>query len=392
EAEARDEPTPAFYRRLQEWTGDRLLVDKTPRYALDLATLRRAEDWFEAPLYVHLVRHPVATIQSYLEARMMDVYPLPLSAERQAELVWRLGHAQILEHLAQVPAARQHRLLFEDLVRDPRAAMEGLCAFLGLDVAPAMLSPYEGKRMTDGLHGAGRMMGDPKFHQHRQIDAGVADRYKDAPENAWLGEATWTLAERLGYDRPARAVFAEGPRALDRPHLGPVDLPLSSGQQRLWFLDRLEPGSGAYHMPASVRITGPLDVAALGRACAAIERRHEVLRTAFPAVEGKPRQEIRAPRPDLLPGVDLTALPAALREAEASRLAVAEALAPFDLAAGPLWRVRLLHLAAEEFLLLVNLHHIVCDGWSVGLVTRELMALYQGAPLPDLPLQYADFA
>ncbi|HKH46426.1 MAG TPA: amino acid adenylation domain-containing protein, partial [Thermoanaerobaculia bacterium] len=388
EAEERDEPTPDFYRRLQEWVGGRLLIDKTPRYALDLPTLRRAEDWFEAPLYVHLVRHPVAAMQSYLEARMQEVYRFPLPPRRQAELVWRLGHAHVLEHLAAVPAARQHRILFEEMVRDPRPAMEDLCAFLGIGFAPAMLSPYEGERMTDGLHGAGRMMGDPKFHQHRGIDAGVADRWKDAPEVAWLSEATWALAARLGYEAPA----AVAPRPLERPHVGEIDLPLSFAQQRLWFLEQLEPGSSAYHMPAAVRLAGELDVEALARACAKVERRHEVLRTVFPAVEGRPRQVIRTPRTDLLPLADLGALPEAARREEAERLAVAEALRPFDLAAGPLWRVRLLRLAPAEHVLLVNLHHIVCDGWSVGLATRELTAFYQDAFLPELPLQYADFA
>jgi len=388
EAEKAGEPTPAFYRRLQEWTGERMLVDKTPRYALDLPTLRRAEDWFEEPLYVHLVRHPVATLQSYLEARMHEVYHFPLPPRRQAELVWRRSHGNILEHLGGVPARRQHRLLFEEMVRDPRKAMEELCAFLGIGFHPAMLSPYEGKRMTDGLHGAGRMMGDPKFHQHRGIDAAAADRWKDAPEAAWLGEPTWALAGRLAYERPAGV----GPRPLDRPHAGEIDLPLSFGQQRIWFLDRLEPGSSAYNMPAAVRLTGRLDVDALARACAGIERRHEVLRTVFPSVSGKALQVIREPRTELIAVEDVPGWE------EALRLAAEEAERPFDLGQGPLWRVRLLRLAADEHVLLVNLHHIVSDGWSVGLLTRELAALYEAfsrglpSPLPDLPLQYADFA
>ena len=397
ESENRDEPARDFYGRLQEWAGGRMLVDKTPRYALDLPTLRRAESWFEEPLYVHLVRHPVGTVHSYLEARMHEAYRFPLPPRRQAELIWRLSHGNILEHLAGVPAARRHRLAFEDLVRDPRLSMEALCAFLGLSFDPAMLAPYEGRRMTDGLHGAGRMMGDPKFHQHRRIEAGVADRWRSA-EPARLGAATWTLAEQLGYSPPREVPAVEtspGPRPLPR---GKADLPLSFGQQRIWFLDRLEPGSSAYNMPAAVRLAGALDAAALGVACAEIERRHEVLRTVFATAEGRARQVVREPRAGLLAVVDLGALPEPAREREADRLTGEEMLRPFDLAAGPLWRVRLLRLGEREHRLLVNLHHIVCDGWSVGVLTRELAALYEAfrrggaSPLPELPVQYSDFA
>jgi amino acid adenylation domain-containing protein len=399
EAEERDEPTPGFYRRLLEWAGDRVLVDKTPRYALDLPTLRRAEDWFTEPLYVHLVRHPAGTLQSYLDARMHEVYHFPLPPRRQAELVWALSHQNILEHLAAVPAERQHRVVFEELVRDPRAASEELCRFLGLDFDAAMLSPYAGRRMTDGLHGAGRMMGDPKFHQHRGIDAAVADRWRDASEAAGIGEATWELAGRLGYARPApRAAAAVGPRPVERAPGGDHALPLSFGQQRLWFLHRLEPESAVYNMPAAVRFAGALDVGALARGCAEIERRHEVLHTVFPTAGGRPAPLVGKPRTDLLPVVDLGGLDTPLRQAEATRLTGEELHRPFDLAAGPLWRLLLLRLTGDEHVLVINLHHIVSDGWSVGVLTRELAALYDAfrrgapSPLPELPLQYADFA
>src|SRR5262249_39050774 len=156
-------------------------------------------------------------------------------------------------------------------------------------------------------------------------------------------------------------------------------------QQRLWFLDRIEPGSPFYNIPAAARLTGELDVAALGQSLREIVRRHETLRTTFQEVEGQPAQVI-APHLDLeLPVVDLSGLPPAEREAETQRLARAEAQRPFDLARGPLLRVLLLKLAPREHVVLLVLHHIVADGWSMGVFYRELATLYQGVALPPSP-------
>jgi amino acid adenylation domain-containing protein/non-ribosomal peptide synthase protein (TIGR01720 family) len=175
-------------------------------------------------------------------------------------------------------------------------------------------------------------------------------------------------------------------------------VPLSFAQQRLWFLDQLVPGS-LYNIPAAVHLTGQLAVPPLERALAEIVRRHEALRTRFENHEGVPSQVIDPPGAwHLAPIEDLTHLPDEERQAEASRRAGAEASEPFDLAAGPLLRVRLLRLEAEQHVLLLTVHHIVADGWSVGVFLRELAALYevfrreQPSQLPDLPVQYADYA
>jgi amino acid adenylation domain-containing protein len=177
-------------------------------------------------------------------------------------------------------------------------------------------------------------------------------------------------------------------------------LPLSFGQLRLWFLDQLEPGSAAYNLPWAVRLEGGLDAAALAAVLSEIARRHEALRTIFHLPEGddEPAQRILPAAPVPLPLIDLAGLPAAARAAEARRLGRIEARRPFDLAPGPLLRAALLRLAGEEHALLLTLHHIVSDGWSMGVLTREVAALYAAAvaahpsPLPDLQVQYADYA
>ncbi|AGC43403.1 non-ribosomal peptide synthetase [Myxococcus stipitatus DSM 14675] len=180
------------------------------------------------------------------------------------------------------------------------------------------------------------------------------------------------------------------------PRTGP--LPLSYPQRRLWFLDQFEPGTPAYNIPEFVRLRGPLQVQALTRGIVEVVHRHEVLRTTFASENGEPVQHI-APRLVLdVPVVDLTSLPLGAREARCQELALREAGRSFDLAKGPLLAATLVRLGAEDHVLLLVLHHIISDGWSTGVLVRELAALYdafsrgQPSPLPALAIQYGDFA
>ena len=174
--------------------------------------------------------------------------------------------------------------------------------------------------------------------------------------------------------------------------------PLSFGQQRLWFLQQLEPNSPAYNISAAIRLSGPLDIAALERSLDTIVQRHEVLRTAFSAVEGQPVQIIGGAEPLPLLTVDLSDRSGTGQEIEVRRLMMGEGRRPFDLTQGPLIRTTLLRLAEEEHVLLLTMHHIISDGWSLGVFIRELGALYKAClagsppPLPELPIQYADYA
>jgi amino acid adenylation domain-containing protein len=194
------------------------------------------------------------------------------------------------------------------------------------------------------------------------------------------------LARRIEAERHGPAAGPIVPVPRDRP------LPLSFAQRRLWFLDRLEPGQAAYNMPLEVRLHGRLDIPALTRALEGIVRRHEVLRAAF-VVEGEePAQIFTLAAPLPFPLADLSGLPGDRAAAEARALARQEARLPFDLARGPLLRTRLVRLEEGEHRLLLTLHHIVADGWSLEVLFRDLAALYAGAPLPDLAIQFADYA
>ncbi len=179
---------------------------------------------------------------------------------------------------------------------------------------------------------------------------------------------------------------------------GPVRLPASWAQQRLWFIDQLEGGSPAYNIGVAVRLRGSLDQEVLRNALDALVQRHEVLRTVFVSAEGEPRQEITAERRFVLKAIDLSESEGAEREAHVRLQRIDEAHEKFDLCVGPLIRGRLLRLQVEEHLLLVTMHHIVSDGWSIGVLFRELAELYNARlegrpdPLQPLPIQYADYA
>ncbi|HEU4452505.1 MAG TPA: condensation domain-containing protein, partial [Longimicrobium sp.] len=248
---------------------------------------------------------------------------------------------------------------------------------------------------------------------------GAGDDFFDLGGHSLLGmQVLSRVRQRLGVELPVRAVFeaptpaglaaridAAGgaPAAAPPPPLRPMrrdgPLPLSFAQQRLWFLHQMEPESPFYNIPAAVRLTGALDADALRRALREVVRRHEALRTTFLAgAEGSVQVVHPAPDDFPLPLADLRALGRAEAEAEARRLAAVEAATPFDLRHDPMLRALLVRVAGDEHLLVLNLHHVAGDGWSIGVLFREIAELYGAfragvpSPLDDLPVQYADFA
>ncbi|HLL83363.1 MAG TPA: condensation domain-containing protein, partial [Longimicrobium sp.] len=246
---------------------------------------------------------------------------------------------------------------------------------------------------------------------------GVHDSFFDLGGHSLLATRVASRARELfGVELPLRALF-EGPtvaalagrveemRRAELPVLPPVvpvgrtgPLPPSFAQERLWFIDRLEPGGAVYNLPAAWRLKGALDLAALQRALGEIVRRHEALRTVFTEVDGSPVQVIAPAGGFALAVEDLSGLAEADRGAAVERRAGEEARRAFDLSAGPLFRAALLRVAREEHVLLLSMHHIVSDGWSMGVISGELSALYSAyregrpSPLPELEVQYADYA
>lgn len=177
-----------------------------------------------------------------------------------------------------------------------------------------------------------------------------------------------------------------------------TELPLSFAQERLWFFDQLEPGSAAYNIPRAVRLHGRLDQTALQRSLEALFQRHEVLRSTYHTIQGRPVLKIGEISTPEITWLDLTGFDVAQRETRTTALVKAETTKPFNLAAGPLLRLTILALSEEDHVLVLTMHHIVSDGWSIGIALSELIAGYNafmagaGESLPALPVQYADYA
>jgi len=198
--------TKAFIGLMQTWADDKRIVDKTPSYVFNPEVLCRAEMEFADALFIHLVRHPMASIASFEEIRADLVTgdsnnELPLSAKQKGELWWLISQQNILSFLEGIPGHRQHQLKFEDMVAEPERITQQLCGFLGIQFHLDMLNPYQEKknRMTDGVSDVSKVMGDQKFHTYQIIEATVADRWRDKYKQDFLCEQSWQMAETLGY-------------------------------------------------------------------------------------------------------------------------------------------------------------------------------------------------
>ncbi len=252
----------------------------------------------------------------------------------------------------------------------------------------------------------------------RRDGLGVQDNFFDLGGHSLLATQVLSRArDAFNVELPLRNIF-EGPTiaglarnietaraaqvGLRIPPIGKAvrneNIPLSFSQQRLWFLDKLEPGNPAYNIHAAVRLMGDLDPDILKRSLEAVIERHEILRTTFPDTDGRPIQHIGQSFKLDLPFLDFERLEENEREAEALNLIMDESQRPFDLAHGPLLRAKLLHMSERDHILIVTMHHIVSDAWSMGLLVRDAAAFYKAfaensaVSLPQLQLQYADYA
>jgi acyl-CoA synthetase (AMP-forming)/AMP-acid ligase II len=206
--------TKHVYEQIQQWIAPRLLVDKTPDYAMDIEVLRRAEELFEEPLYIHLARHPLGMIRSYEKGRFILESLFrgrhDFTARQMAELTWLISHRNINEFLAGIPAHRQQRVRFEDIVTTPEPVLGGLCEWLEIPFVPEMTDPYKGgsERMTDGIHPMSPQVGDANFYKHGRLNPESAESWKNTCSDDFLSPLTWEIAAAFGYNNPFTAAKA----------------------------------------------------------------------------------------------------------------------------------------------------------------------------------------
>ncbi|WP_281560967.1 non-ribosomal peptide synthetase [Thalassomonas sp. RHCl1] len=396
-----------FYQYLQQSVSPALLIDKTPYYSYHPAFLQQAEDLFEDALYIHLTRHPYGMISSFEKAQMDQVLFInehDYSTRQLGELFWLNSHQNISNFLQGIPKERQIHVSYESLVSSPEPVMQQLCDFLKVDFHQALLSPYDqsSKRMTDGVHQVSRMLGDVKFHGHKQIDSRSTHAWKEKLDHDYLSDTVWQLAESLGYKRLEQGELSKTGKNKNRQVIAAVDkaerLPLSYSQQRLWFIDKLHGASPQYNIPHALRIQGKFEPQVAEQAIAALIQRHAILRTVFLEDEQGPKQEIREQVAFTLGCHDLSTLPRDKQIAEVEQLVAADARKAFDLSGDLMVRASFARLAPDDGVLYLCIHHIACDGWSMRILINEFSVLYQSllqdkpSPLPELPIGYADFA
>ena len=202
----RDATVAEVYQQLQELAGDRLLVDKSPTYASNSETLAKAETIFAGAKYIHLVRHPYSVIESFTRMRMDKLVGTGESdPERLAEQIWRESNQNILDFAQDIDPERYHLVYYEDLVSKPHEVLTGICNFLEIPFNEAVLTPYQGDRLTDGVSQNAMSLGDPNFLNHQQIDARLAEAWKEIKLTSTLDTYSQQLAQQLRYELPQEA-------------------------------------------------------------------------------------------------------------------------------------------------------------------------------------------
>ncbi|OQY27011.1 MAG: hypothetical protein B6244_11790 [Candidatus Cloacimonetes bacterium 4572_55] len=379
--------TQEFYAQLQDWCGTRQLVDKSIHYAISPEILQRAEQYFEGALYIHLTRHPYGTMNSIekLGLEQDEFGHIPSFTSRElSEYTWLISHGNILSFLKQVPESRQYRVRFEDLVKQPKRILEGLCDFLSVPFHKEMLEPYKEKyqRMTDTL--AGSRIGDPYFHEHKTIDAHVAESWKKDFTPSLLSEYSLAVASKLGY-------WDVGyPRRLDYEVLAQTNL--TPNQLLIWLNFQYDPeASPAFYTAYRFQLPLTIQPAIFIQAFVDVAQANDILRTVFSETQGIPKRQVLPAIEKNVEFLDFSKTEKSLSDwlGQRTEKSIDMTQKCFDSA--------LIKLADEQFVWYFKAHRIIIDDWSFNpifdlVATRYHALLTDPSPASLLTPSYQDHA
>jgi amino acid adenylation domain-containing protein len=317
---------------------------------------------------------PVRPIEQFEEQAEDNLLPAPIVPEQDIA-PWHTALTELLSN----------RRLYES---QSNAAREAALKFVNSLSVDPLLEMLSGLKSKSAAHIVKKIVNPDESRSNLPSSSALDDL---TPEQRAIMQL-WLKEEISGVNAPKDELLTIKKAAREKP------IPLSFAQRRLWFLEQLGALEAVYNLPLNLHLSGHLDVAAVKQTLDEIVRRHEILRTTFKLLDGEPTQVI-APEGNIdLSIVDFSALSLDQRAAQTSRLTHDEARRPFDLSQGPLLRVTLIQLSDEEHVVLLTMHHIISDGWSMRVLMKELVTLYEAfsagrvSPLPELPVQYADYA
>lgn len=385
--------TYEVYQWIQGKLKGRILVDKTPSYAYSLSFLQAIQRQCPDAVFIHLVRNPQSTLLSYMEAKMDQIYryKTPFNALETGELEWLNCHDNILNFKNGLRPEQYIQVNYESLVKDPETTVRQLCHRIGVVYQDKMIDVYGDKKvkMVDGIHKESKMIGDVKFlTQHQKIDTDSIERWREKGMYK-LSSMTKDMAYRLGYTAPQIGVTI--------PQIATADsYDLSSAQKRIWLLSQFKGGNQAYNMPGIYIIGGDLDHKVLESAFQKIIDRHEILRTVYRSnSEGEIKQVV----------IPVSEAEFNLKMMDYRNLTVEDLQhhiqssleETFDLQHDLMIRGTVFHIAENKYVMLYVIHHIAGDGWSMGILKRELFQYYNSlkrnatSELPVLTIQYKDY-
>jgi pyochelin synthetase len=401
EMETQDISIKQVFGQLQAWSGERMLVDKSPPYAFNLNILKRLEAEFEDPLYVHLMRHPAGMIASFEEARVdlaVDVHgdedgAVALSGRQKGEAWWLISHQNILAFLKDIPAERQHLIKFEDIVTTPEPTLRGLADFLSVDFHTDMLEPQKDskQRMVDGTHELSRRAGDPKFHTHKGFSSSSADRWKDVYHKNFLCEQTWQIANNYSY-RFDRGVSLSDFKVQPDPANRGKPFPLTDIQQAYWAgrVGSFELGGYSVHSYTEIDSTD-LDMRRLQQAWQKMVDRHEMLRTIILS-DGQQQILVDIPKYNIRV-MDLSSLDenGVQTELMATRERMSHQVFAFD--QWPLYEIFVSRMDEHRYRVHLSFDAILFDARSRYILYAEFQQFYQqpALSLPQFELSFRDY-